>query len=248
MMLKILIIDDEASAGNILRLLIEKFIPFEKEICYCDSPEEALILIESFTPTLIMLDIEMPSMNGFNLLNHATAWEFDVIFTTAFDHYAIKAIRFSALDYLLKPIDVIDLQNAINRHIIRLQSKEPHHALLVNNLMSNLQKKQASDFKLALSTMEGVSFYDPSEIMYCEGDSNYTKFIFTHHKPKLISKTLGEYEEILEEHLFIRIHKSYLVNRKYITMIDREGMVIMKDGRSLPVSRRRKDAVMLMMK
>jgi len=247
-MLKILIIDDEASAGNILKLLIEKFIPSEKEIHYCDSPEEALIFMKSFSPTLIMLDIEMPSMNGFNFLNHATSWEFDVIFTTAFDQYAIKAIRFSALDYLLKPIDVIDLQNAINRHIVRLKSKLPHQALLLNNLVTNLQQKQASDFKLALSTMEGVSFYDPAEIMYCEGENNYTNFVFINHKPKLISKTLGEYEDILEDHQFIRIHKSYLVNRRYITMIDREGMVLMKDGRSLPVSRRRKEAVMLLMK
>lgn len=247
-MLRILIIDDEVAAGNILKLLIEKFIAGEKEIMYCSDPEEALEVIKSFKPTLIMLDIKMPTMTGFDFLNMATVCNFDVIFTTAFDQYAIKAIRFSALDYLLKPIDNIELQSAVNRHIIKQQTVQNDQQLLVNNLLENLQQKASDNFKLALSTSEGISFFEPSSILYCEGENNYTRFTFTDHKPILISKTLGEYEEILESHLFLRIHKSYLVNKKYVTKVDRDGVVFMSDGKQLPFSRRRKESVMNMLK
>jgi two-component system, LytTR family, response regulator len=115
-MIRILIVDDEAAASNMLRLLIEKQLPAQKEIQCVNSPREALNIIPAFKPTLLMLDIEMPEMNGFDLLNQLGSWDFDLIFTTAYDRYAIKAIRFSALDYLLKPIDIVDLQNALNRH------------------------------------------------------------------------------------------------------------------------------------
>jgi two-component system LytT family response regulator len=241
-MLKILIVDDEASAGNILKILIEKHIALATEIKYCATAKDALELLATFNPTLIMLDIEMPKMNGFDFLNMATENNFDVIFTTAYDQYAIKAIRFSALDYLLKPIDVVELQNAVNRHIIKQQSKD--QKLLVSNLLTNLQQKDPKDFKLALYTMEGVSFFEPGEIMYCEAENNYTRFAFRNQKPILISRTLGEFEEILEGHQFIRIHKSYLINRKYIKKIDRDGMMEMSDGKQFPVSKRKREKVM----
>ncbi len=240
-MIKILIVDDEAAAGNILKILIEKHINIPTEIRYCQDGTEALAMLQSFQPSLIMLDIQMPGMSGFDFLSMATDNDFDVIFTTAFDQYAIKAIRFSALDYLLKPIDMLDLQNAINRHIIRQQNQQQ---LLVSNLLTNIQQKDSKDFKLALSTTEGVFFYDPSEILYCEGESNYTRFTFTKHKPLLVSKTLKEYEELLGEHGFLRIHKSYLVNRKFVSKIDKEGSLIMTDNKQLTISKRRKELVM----
>jgi two-component system LytT family response regulator len=165
-----------------------------------------------------------------------------VIFTTAYDQYAIKAIRFSALDYLLKPIDVLELQNAVNRHIIKQQNQDQH--LLVSNLLTNLQQKDPKDFKLALSTTEGVFFYAPLDIIYCEGENNYTRFIFTRNKPMLVSKTLGEYEDLLTEHGFLRIHKSYLINASYVSKVDREGTLLMTDGRQLAISRRRREMVM----
>jgi two-component system LytT family response regulator len=226
--------------------LLQAHIAAETRVAYCTSVKEALELLPVFKPSLIMLDIEMPGLSGFDFLNMVTENNFDVIFTTAYDQYAIKAIRFSALDYLLKPIDVLDLQNAINRHIIKKQ----HHApkLLVSNLIANLQHKDPKDFKLTLSTSEGVFFYDPLEILYCEGENNYTRFVFTKHKPMMVSKTLGEYEELLAEHGFLRIHKSYLVNTKYVSNIDREGLLLMSDGKQLPVSKRRKEMVMLTLK
>jgi len=241
-MVKILIVDDEESAGNILKVLINKYIAAKTEIVYCNNVPEALELLVSFNPTLLMLDIEMPKMNGFDLLNMATENNFDIIFTTAYDHYAIKAIRFSALDYLLKPIDVLDLQNAVNRHIIKQQNNDQR--LLVDNLITNLQQKDPANFKLALSTTKGVSFYEPAEILYCEGENNYTRFTFVNQKPLLVSKTLGEYEELLADHGFIRIHKSNLVNLKYVTNIDREGNLLMKDGKILSISKRKKEMVL----
>lgn len=243
-MIKILIVDDEASAGNILELLIERHIAGEKEVRICQSPEMAVWMLASFRPSLIMLDIEMPHMNGFDLLNRIGNWDFDVIFTTAYDKYAIRAIRFSALDYLLKPIDILDLQNAINRHVIRRNSYPQEQKKLVSNLISNLQQKDQSSFMLALSTMEGVSFYDPKDILKCEADDNYTHFYFVNNKPLIVSKTLKEFEEILTDYGFMRVHKSYLVNMHYVVRLDKEGLLWLKDGSHVAVSRRRKKEVL----
>ncbi|WP_160144162.1 LytR/AlgR family response regulator transcription factor [Chryseolinea soli] len=243
-MIKIMIVDDELSAGNILQRLIEKHIAGNKTIKICRSAQEALDAIPLFRPTLIMLDVEMPNMNGFDLLNKASNGDFDVIFTTAYDRYAIKAIRFSALDYLLKPIDISELQNAINRHIIKQERHPLKKENLVNNLIHNLNQKNQSHFKLALSTAEGVFFIDPADILRCEGDNNYTHFYFLNKHPIIVSKTLKEYEEILNEHGFVRIHKSHLVNIRHVAHLDKEGMLWIKDGMSLPVSRRRKEEVL----
>lgn len=188
-----------------------------------------------------MLDVEMPGSNGFDLLNRAIENKFDVIFTTAHNHYAIKAIRFSALDYLLKPIDFLELQNAVNRHTIRQQND--NQKPLMQNLINNLQKSDTRDFKLALSTMEGIFFYAPVEIIYCEAKNNYTQFYFDKQKPLLVSKTLGEYEEILKDYGFLRIHKSFLVNKQYATHFSSQDGLEMKGGKCLPVSTRRKETV-----
>ena len=242
-MIRILIVDDEPSASNVLLMLIEEYIPGVKEIKICNAPEEALSLIPVYKPTLLMLDIEMPHMNGFDLLNRIGHWNFDIIFTTAYDKYAIKAIRFSALDYLLKPIDVLDLQNAVNRHLIKKEFKPQQQDELINNLISNLQKKDSATFKLALNTMEGVFFFNPADIIRCEGVNNYTHFYLCNHKPVIVSKTLKEYEEILLDYNFIRVHKSHLVNKFYIKHLDKEGLLWLTDDNHIVVSRRRKDEV-----
>lgn len=242
-MIRILIIDDEPSAANMLQLLIEKHIAGHKEVRITTDPEEALRIIPLFNPGLLMLDIEMPLMNGFDLLNRLCSWDFDVIFTTAYDKYAIKAIRFSALDYLLKPIDIIDLQNAVNRHIMRKESTAKEKEGLFGNLISNLRQKDTSFFKLALSTNEGVYYYSPEEIIRCEGDDNYTHFHFTHDKPLIVTRTLKEFEEILAEHGFLRVHKSHLINSKQVTKFDKEGTLWLKDGSHVTVSRRKRNEI-----
>ncbi len=243
-MTRILVVDDEAAASNILRMLIEKHIPASKEVKTCNTPEEALEIIPVWQPNLLMLDIEMPNMNGFDLLNRVGNSDFDVIFTTAYDKYAIKAIRFSALDYLLKPVDIAELQNAVNKHIIKKFQPPQEQQKLVSNLINNLQQKDQTGFKLALSTTEGVFFFIPSEIVRLEGENNYTRFYFANQKPMLVSRTLKEYEDILTEHDFIRAHKSHLVNKKFVKHLDKEGLLWLTDGSHIAVSRRKKEEVL----
>jgi two-component system, LytTR family, response regulator len=239
-MLKILIVDDEEAAGSLLKLLLERYVPGEKEIRYCSNPQEALDLLPAYAPHLLMLDIEMPGMNGFDFLNRAGNFNCDVIFTTAYDKYAIKAIRFSALDYLLKPVDIVELQNAVNRHLVKREHKaDGQRSVLVTNLLRNLNHK-GEHFKLAVSVKEGVFLLEPKNIICIEGQNNYSKFFFFTEKPLLVSKTIREYEEILADHHFLRVHKSWLVNREYIRRVDKEGLLWLSNGRSVPVSRRKR--------
>jgi two-component system, LytTR family, response regulator len=239
-MIKILIVDDERSAVRILKVLIEKYILVDKQIEVCNDPAEALALMKTYRPSLVMLDIEMPGMNGFDFMNKASEWDFDVIFTTAYDQYAIKAIRFSALDYLLKPIDIVELKNAINRHIVKKQSASvSSQQPLVDNLIYNLKQ-----FKLALSTNEGTFLFEPREIVVLEGSSNYTKFYFANQKTLIVSKTLKEYEDILLDHHFLRVHKSFLVNKDHVLKVDKEGILELSNHMQIPVSRRRKAEIL----
>jgi two-component system LytT family response regulator len=247
-MIRILILDDEEAACNILSILISKNMPLEHEIRCEQDPAKALEILEAYKPTLVMLDIEMPGMNGFDFLNKAGTWDFDVIFTTAYDKYAIKAIRFSALDYLLKPLDILELQNALNRHIIRRNHSNQTKHDLVNNLIENIKKPETDEYRLAISTSEGVFFYLPSEIIRCEGESNYTKFILHEGKTLMVSHTLKDYESILNDYGFVRVHKSHLVNMKYVAKMDRDGFIWLSNGQSVPVSRRRKDEVLNMLR
>lgn len=247
-MIRILILDDEEAACNILSVLIRKFMPLEHEVLCLQDPAEALTILDTYKPTLVMLDIEMPGMSGFDFLNKAGSWDFDVIFTTAYDKYAIKAIRFSALDYLLKPLDILELQNALNRHIVRRNHSQQSRHELVNNLIENIQKSDADEYRLAISTSEGVFFYVPSEIIRCEGESNYTRFFLEGGKSLMVSHTLKDYESILTDYGFVRVHKSHLVNMKYVSSMDRDGFIWLHNGQSVPVSRRRKEEVLNMLK
>ena len=247
-MTRILILDDEEAAGNILAHLIRKFMPGDHALRIVHDPSAALDLLPAFQPDLVMLDIDRPGINGFDFLNRAGDWDFDVVFTTAYDQYAIKAIRFSALDYLLKPIDILDLQNALNRHVLRRQAGRDTRRALMHNLIANVSKAEQDDYKLAISTVEGVFFYQPSQIIRCEGESNYTRFYLQDQRPMMVSHTLKDYETILVDYGFIRIHKSHLVNMRFVTRVDRDGFLWLQNGDSVPVSRRRRDEVMQMLR
>lgn len=242
-MIRILIIDDEPAASNILNILIEKNIEAAKDIRCCNSPEEGLDIIAEWRPQLLMLDIEMPSMNGFDLLSKLRRYPFHVIFTTAYDKYAIKAIKFSALDYLLKPIDSVELKNAFDRFFNAPKLPVQIVGDQVDNLIQNLQQKQSSLFKLALSTMEGVHLLDTVDILYCEGVGNYTRFHIQGKPSILVSKTIKEYEELLQDQSFLRVHKSYLVNLQHIRMYEKEGILQMSNGDAVSVSRRKKEEI-----
>ena len=242
-MLKALIIDDEERASDSLRLMIEKMIPEIGQLKVCNDSRNAAALIQEFQPGLVFLDIQMPHINGFQLLEKMPNKNFKLIFTTAFNEYAIQAIRFSAFDYLLKPIDVEELQGSVQRFLQTSQDYKEQYDLL-KNIMHNIQAPSTEEFRLALPTKEGVHYLHPSNIIRCEAIGNYTKFHSDNGKQYLISKTLGEYDTLLTPHHFIRTHKSHLINKKFIAFIDHDGFAILKDKTKVEISRRRKEEVM----
>jgi len=244
--LSVVIVDDEERAGDALRLMLEKFVPQITDMAVCTDARQAAGFITQRKPQIVFLDIKMPYLSGFDVLQQIPNQTFKVIFTTAFNEFAIKAIRFSAFDYLLKPVDVEELINTINRFIIQ-QKEAGQHAALLQNMLHNMHDT-AANFRLAIPFKEGVHFIRPSEILYCEGVSNYTRFHTDDNKQYLTSKTLGEYEDLLEPYGFIRSHKSYIVNRNVIDYIDSDGFIVLKNGARIEISKRRKAEVMKLMK
>jgi two-component system, LytTR family, response regulator len=246
-MLKALLIDDEERATDSLRLMIEKMVPAIQQVMVCNDPRNAAALISEFKPGLVFLDIQMPHLNGFQLLDQIPNKDFKLIFTTAYNEYAIQAIRFSAFDYLLKPVDVEELQAAVERFLETQQDYKEQFDLL-KNIMHNMEAPSSDEFRLALPTKEGVHFLFPEDIIRCEAIGNYTRFHLKDKPACIISKTLGEYDALLSPHHFIRTHKSHLVNRKYISFVDHDGFAVLKDGTKVEVSRRRKEEVMAALK
>ena len=241
-MIKALIIDDEAPAAHVLQLMIERHIPEITDIRIATKIAEAHSLIQHFQPELVFQDIVMPEKNGFEFLSEVKSIKFELIFTTAYNEYAIKAIRFSALDYLLKPVNAEELRQAINRFLEK-RNLQLHTDALLKNLLRNLEIKKETDFKLAIPTISGALFFSPSEIVRLEGEGNYSRFFLTNDRKYVSAKTMKEYQEILVQHNFLRIHKSHLVNKSFIDSYQHEGSVLLKDKSILPVSRQRKQEV-----
>jgi len=246
-MLKVLLIDDEERATDALRIMIERSIPQIQQVLVCNDSRKAADMIHEVQPALVFLDIQMPHLNGFELLEKMPNKNFKIIFTTAYNEYAIQAIRFSAFDYLLKPVDMEELIASVGRFLQTTADYKQQYDLL-KNIMHNIQAPTADEFRLALPTKEGVHFLFPSDIVRCESTGNYTRFFTVNNKTYLISKTLGEYDTLLTPHQFIRTHKSHLVNKKYISFIDHDGFAVLKDNSRVEVSRRRKDDVMAALK
>jgi two-component system LytT family response regulator len=246
-MLKVLLIDDEVRATDALQLMIERAIPEIGQLKTCNDSRIAAAIIEQYKPGLVFLDIQMPHLNGFELLKNIPEKNFKIIFTTAYNEYAIQAIRFSAFDYLLKPIDIDELQASVFRFIQANEDYEQQRELL-KNVMHNMQVASADEFRLALPTKEGVHFLSPSEIVRCEAISNYTRFYMDTGTTYVIPRTLGEYDGLLSAYHFIRTHKSHLVNKKFISFVDHDGFAVLKDQSKVEISRRKKEKVMLALK
>lgn len=242
-MIKALIIDDEPSAVNTLQLMLKRYVPEIDELRAISDPEEGLTVLKEFEPDILFLDIQMPVLNGFEILQKSQPIQSNIIFTTAHDQYAIQAIRFSALDYLLKPIDSEELRNAFDKFLARRVVAMGNQALY-QNLIHNISVTDKKDFRLAVPTNDGTFFYFPEEIIRLEGESNYTRLHFKDKRPLLVSKTLKDYEDILSEHGFIRVHKSHLVNKNHVINYNSEGQLVMIDQSKVEISRRRKDEVM----
>lgn len=237
-----LLIDDEVRATDSLELLILNFVPHINRIHCCNDASKAAHMIHEFSPDLVFLDIRMPFMSGFELLDRIPNKNFQVIFTTAHDEYAIKAIRFSAFDYLLKPVDAEELIHATDRFF---HFRENHHQQqeLFTNFASNIRQSTSTKFRLALPSKKGVLFLYPEEIDRCEAVGNYTRFFLSNGQQHMTSRTLGEYEELLSSHNFLRTHKSHLINKAAVSFIDHHGFIVLKDSTRVEISRRRKHEV-----
>lgn len=241
--LKTIIVEDETRGRNALKALLEPIQEAEL-IGEAGNVEDAIELIKETNPDLVLLDIEMPRQNGFDLLALLPERKFDVIFTTAYDSYAIRAIKFSAIDYLLKPIDPEELKIAIEKTAEKRKQDLHQPQLQINNLLENLKAINKQNFKLTLPTFEGSLFVPIDDIIRCESDANYTRFyIRAEQKVVMVSKTLKEYEELLTEYGFCRVHHSHLINLKFIKKYIKGegGVVVMIDGAEVEVSRRKKE-------
>jgi two-component system, LytTR family, response regulator len=238
--LKAILIDDELPSLQNLQQKLEEFCPDIKVIATAQKPEEAILLIEQNQPDVIFLDIEMPRMNGFKMLEEIKEQDFDIIFITAYNHYAIDAIRISAFDYLVKPVAVKDLQNSVHRLINSHRKQVPEK---LDVLRQNLSNSRSQNDKITIVTNEGVDFYEISQIIRIESSSNYSKIHFKDGKVLLVTKLLKDFEEILAPYRFYRIHNSHLINLSYIKKYLRGdgGQVIMQNDEVIDVARRKKE-------
>jgi two-component system, LytTR family, response regulator len=243
-MLSTIIIDDEPAAREKLQLLLEKYCSDKVTVvAVCKSAEEGIAAISQSNPDLVFLDVEMPAMTGFDMLKRIADINFEIIFTTAHDHYAIKAIKFSALDYLLKPIDLEQLQDAVARAIVKREGTISNSQ--IESFVENIKDTGRKLENLSIPTSYGLVFVNVNDIIRCESSSNYTVFFLQNKDQVVATHTLKEYEELLEDNGFIRIHHSHLINKAFLKEYIKGagGQVIMKDGTTLDVSRRKKDEV-----
>jgi two-component system LytT family response regulator len=235
--MKCIIIDDEKHCIKTLTGLLEKHFTEVTIMATCDDSRKAYDMILHHRPDFIFLDIEMPFLNGFDLLSKFEQLFFEVIFTTAYDSYAIKAIKYSALDYLLKPISRDDLEEAIKK----LKGKKNNISKAQVQMATAVHNRTLPD-TIALPTTEGLTFTSISDIAYCTADGSYSRMFMTDKSSILLSKSLGDIEDLLSEYHFFRIHHSTLINLKQVKQYIRGegGEVIMSNGQSLQVARNRK--------
>ena len=239
-MQKAVIIDDEAKGRLALKEKLKQYCPGVEVVAEASNGKEGIAAIEMHHPQIIFLDIEMPVMNGFEMLNNLPDKNFHIIFTTAYDQYAIKAIKYAAFDYLLKPIDIEELKTAVSKFDtkIALQTKNQ-----VELLQQNIRQPKNHLHKLAIPTLEGLFFYDINQVIHLEANSNYTHIHFLNKTKILASKTLKEFEELLPEDIFFRPHHSHIINLQYIKRYIKGdgGQIELQNGIFVDVSRRKKE-------
>lgn len=240
-MLTAIIIDDETRSRRALRQKLFNNCPEVSIIAECENSEEGILTIEEKKPDIVFLDIEMPRMNGFTMLQQLHNRNFELIFITAYDHYAIKAIKFTALDYLLKPVEVEDLKTAVAKAMQKRSYTAGNERL--DLLFQNFINEKKEHKRLAVNSFEGIQFINLNDIIYMEAQSNYTIIYLAESHKLIASKTLKHFEDLLPNPMFIRIHQSYLVNKnKVVKYLNGDGgQVIMINGDRLDVARRKKD-------
>jgi two-component system LytT family response regulator len=238
--LSAVLIDDQEICTEILKDMLEKDSPEVDIVAVCHSGKEGIRAIRKHEPELVILDVEMPEMNGFEMLRQIKDPDFEVIFTTAFDKYSIEAIRFSALDYLLKPLIPHELKAAIEK-VGNKQNKNISRQFKA--LFKNLQGTKRPVNQVALPSLEGLIFVNVTDVIHCESDSNYTTLFLKSGEKMVVTKTLKDIEGLLEGNNFFRIHHSHLINMMHIKKYIRgnAGYVVMSDGTDINVARNRKE-------
>lgn len=242
--MKVLIIDNEINLRNGIKILLQNYCPKVTLIAEADGVKSGLEMITNFKPDVLLLDVEMDDGTGFDLLKQIQEPVFQLIFVTAHNQYAIEAFQFSAIDYLLKPVDPGALQKSLQRASGKIRHENLEQQLQV--LLHQLNGIHNKDRKIVLKDFENTWFVKVNDILYCEAEGTYTRFFLQDTEPILVSKNLKEYEEILEPLGFLRTHHSFLANPDKIKYYDKTdgGALILENGRSIPVSQRKKDFVM----
>ncbi|SFF30017.1 LytR/AlgR family response regulator transcription factor [Thermoflexibacter ruber] len=244
--MKFVIIDDEEKHRNLIKSILK-----EEKNLLCSGEAtcvaEGLALIEETSPDLVLLDIDMPDGTGFDLLKSISPIDFQVVFITAHDEFAVKAFKFSALDYLLKPIDPEELLLAVQK-APKVQ-QQSQNQLQLATLLSNVESFSQQVKKLVLKDSDNIYIVSTQEILYLQAHNNYTSFFLTENRKIVVSKTLKEYEQLLENSGFFRTHQSYLINLAYLQRIDKRegGSIVLQEKIYLPLAQRRKDSLLKML-
>ncbi len=241
-MIRTIIIDDEQHGLRALQRALQENCQEVEILELCETPEKGIEKIKVLNPDLVFLDVQMPNLSGFDVLQALSPIDFEVIFVTSFDQYAIKAFKFSALDYLLKPLDVDNLIQAVQRAKHQLGKSGGVHRY--QSVLTNIQYKSGKIEQIAVPTLEGIDFYKTDDIIYCHADGHYTTLYLVGQRKAIVSKTLKDFENLLSGNGFFRVHNSSLINMAHIQKFVRAegGHVILSEGHHVTVSRRRKDA------
>lgn len=244
-MLRTIIIDDEPDCVQSLARDLTKYCEGLEIVAQCEGAKDGIRAINAHKPDVVFLDIDMPGINGFELLELIPEVDFEVVFTTAYDEYALQAFRISAVDYLLKPIDPEALIKSVEK--VRMLRDKGNARKQIRFLMQQLKDQRNNAIhRIALPTSEGLDFIDLEDILYCESDGAYTFVHLSNGSRKLISKTLKFLEDILCDFQFLRVHKSYIVNMNYVSKYSRGsgGLLTMKNGAQIKVSRSKKEELL----
>ncbi len=242
-MLKVLIVEDEESTRNLLKSMISQSFSDIKIVGEVESVADGIIAINKENPDVVLLDIDLTDGSGFEILESTKLKNYMVVFITAHNEYAIKAFRISAIDYLLKPVDINDLIEAIEK--CKKQKEAGELNLKLDALFSNLKSEQNQDKKIVLKSSDSIHVIPIHEIIRCESDSSYTTFYLKNNKKLIISKTLKEFDDLLTEFGFFRPHQSHLVNTNCINSYEKPhgGMLVMSDKSHVPVATRKREAL-----
>lgn len=238
--IRAILVDDEASSLQNLQQKLIEFCPDVEITAAAQKPEDAIQLIRQHKPDVAFIDIEMPRMNGFRMLNELDDMDFDVIFTTAYNHYAVDAIRISAFDYLVKPIAIKDLQQAVERLVKERQGRTKEKLEVLKHSLTGTKSQEE---KIAIPTSEGLEFIQIKNIVHIESSSNYCKVFFINGKSFLVTRLLKDFEDMLSPYNFYRVHNSHLINLNYIKKYIRGegGQVVLENGTIVDVARRKKE-------